>query len=111
MIQQGDIYWVQLDPTKGKEQKGVRPCVVVSGKSMNTFSGLSVVCPLTSVLKHYFGDVVVDPSPENGLSSPSEILVSQLRTIDQQRFEEKIGQISAHQLQKVLKGIFLMLTR
>jgi len=104
------MYWVNLNPIKGKEQRGLRPCLVVSGNSMNQYSGLAIVCPLTSVLKHYVGDVILSPNRENGLLERSEILVSQVRTVDQKRFQQRIGSIDPQQMKEVLRGIVLVLT-
>lgn len=46
-MQRGDIYIVGLDPTKGHEQQGTRPVLVVSPKEFNQFTGLPVVLPIT----------------------------------------------------------------
>lgn len=109
-VQQGEMYWVDLNPIKGKEQRGLRPCLVISGKSMNQYSGLAIVCPLTSVLKHYVGNVILSPNSENGLTERSEVLVSQIRTVDQKRFQKRIGVVHSQQMKEVLKGLVLVLT-
>lgn len=49
MIRRYGIYWVNLDPTIGREVQKSRPCVVVSPEAM-TISGMVVVCPLTTTL-------------------------------------------------------------
>lgn len=48
-VQQGDIYWVSLNPTKGHEQQGRRPVLVVSNDIINTKLVLALIVPITSV--------------------------------------------------------------
>jgi mRNA interferase MazF len=47
-VQQGDIYWVSLNPTKGHEQQGRRPVLVVSNDIINTKLVLALIVPITS---------------------------------------------------------------
>ena len=47
-VQQGDIYWVSLNPTKGHEQQGRRPVLVVSNDIVNTKLVLALIVPITS---------------------------------------------------------------
>ena len=42
---QKDIYWANLNPTKGNEQKGERPVVIISGNTMNKNLGIFIICP------------------------------------------------------------------
>lgn len=48
---QKDIYWADLNPTKGKEQKGKRPVVIISGNTMNKNLGIFIICPNTHHIK------------------------------------------------------------
>lgn len=47
-VQQGDIYWVSLNPTKEHEQQGRRPVLVVSNYIINTKLALALIAPITS---------------------------------------------------------------
>ncbi len=104
---QGGIYIVDLNPSKGHEQKGTRPVVIISGNAFHA-SGVCWVCPLTTKIKNYFGDVVCIPNNENNLSEKSEVLLGQIRTIDQSRLEKKIGQVSSRELKILLDNINLL---
>lgn len=73
----GDVAWVDLDPTRGHEQRGKRPVVVVSSKLYNARAGLALVCPITSVVKGYPFEVAVRVKEISGV-----ILVDQVRSID-----------------------------
>lgn len=47
-VQQGDVYWVSLNPTKGHEQQGRRPVLVVSNDIINSKLVLALVVPITN---------------------------------------------------------------
>jgi mRNA interferase ChpB len=47
-VNRGDIYMVALDPTKGREQQGHRPVLVISATAFNTVTRLPVVLPITN---------------------------------------------------------------
>jgi mRNA interferase MazF len=50
---------VNLRSTKGGEQAGRRLVVIVSGNLLNTYASVVYVCPLTTKIKNYKGDVVL----------------------------------------------------
>lgn len=50
---QGDIVFVDFTPTKGHEQKGYRPAVVISNDAFNNNTKMAVLCPITSNKKYY----------------------------------------------------------
>ena len=76
----GDLIWTDFDPTKGREQAGRRPALVVSSAAFTENTGLAIVCPITSRVRPFPTSVVL-PS-----SSPiaGEILTSHIRSIDTQ---------------------------
>ena len=73
----GDLVWVDLNPTKGKEQAKVRPAIVLSPKSYNQKTGLAIMCPITSVEKGYPFEVVVSETKVTGV-----ILSDHVRSLD-----------------------------
>lgn len=104
-MKQREIWFADLNPTKGSEQSGIRPVVIVSGDSMNDNTGLCLVCPLSSKIKNYSGTTILPKSIRNGLTTDSEVLVFQMRVVTQKRFLNKIGQISVTQLQDIVKEL------
>jgi mRNA interferase MazF len=74
----GDLIWTDFDPTKGREQAGRRPGLVVSSSVFSENTGLAVVCPITSRVRPFPTSVVL-PS---GLPINGEILTSHIRSID-----------------------------
>jgi mRNA interferase MazF len=74
----GDLIWTDFDPTKGREQAGRRPCLVVSSAVFSENTGLAVVCPITSRVRPFPTSVVLPA----GLPITGEILTSHIRSID-----------------------------
>src|SRR5690554_1183378 len=100
-IKQAEIWLTNLNPNKGREQNGVRPVVVISGNLMNEHLDVVITCPLTSKIKNYKGNVVLEPNVKNGLSQPSEILTFHLRSMSKEKLIEKVGKISATELKEI----------
>jgi mRNA interferase MazF len=76
----GDLIWTEFDPTRGREQAGRRPALVVSSAEFTENTGLAVVCPITSRVRPFPTSVVLPPD----LSVTGEILTSHIRSIDTQ---------------------------
>src|ERR1051326_1259150 len=74
----GDLIWTEFDPTRGREQAGRRPALVVSSAEFTEKTGLTVVCPITSRVRPFPTSVVLPP----GLTVAGEILPSHIRSID-----------------------------
>jgi len=75
--QQGDIVWMNLSPTKGYEQSGKRPCYIVTPSVYNKI-GLCLLCPITSHIKGYAGEISLEEIPKvSGV-----ILTDHLRSVD-----------------------------
>ena len=51
--EQGDIVYLNLEPTKGHEQSGIRPAVVISNNVFNKNTKMAIVCPITSNDKEF----------------------------------------------------------
>lgn len=73
----GDIVWIDFDPTKGHEQSGRRPAMVVSLDAYNLISGRALFCPITSKNKGHVFDVLFEGEKVKGV-----ILADQVRTMD-----------------------------
>jgi mRNA interferase MazF len=54
----GDLIWTDFDPTKGREQAGRRPALVVSPSAFTKNTGLAIVCPITSRVRPFPTSVV-----------------------------------------------------
>ncbi len=97
-MKQGEIWYVSLDPAKGSEQAGFRLVVIISGNMLNEHLNVVIVCPLTTKIKNYKGNIVLSPNSENGLKEKSEVLLFHIRSLSKNRFSSKIGKIRASEL-------------
>jgi mRNA interferase MazF len=102
---QKEIYLADLNPTKGQEQKGKRPVVLISGDTMNKNFDVCIICPISSKIKNYAGSVKLEKNKMNRLDEDSEILAFQIRTIAKERMIKKIGEITDGQLKEVFYAL------
>ena len=105
-IRRGDLFYVDLNPTKGSEQRGRRPVLILQNDIGNEVSPTTIIAPLTtkSFTKEYPTNVHI-PKGIAGLKENSTILLSQIRTIDKSRFEHKIGYLPESYMAKVDEAI------
>ncbi len=104
-MKQGEIWLANLNPGKGSEQAGERPVVIISGNLLNQYLPIVIVCPLTSKIKNYKGNIIVQPDKDNGLKVPSEILTFHIRSVSKDRLISKSGFIKPEQLVQIKKGL------
>jgi mRNA interferase MazF len=109
-MQQGDIWFANLNPAKGSEPAGRRPVIVVSGDTLNDTLPIVIVVPVTSQPKSYPTCVLLLASETNGLTKDSEAIPFQVRALSKKRLDKKIGRVTPDELREILKGLFLTLT-
>ena len=73
----GDVVWLQFDPQAGHEQAGHRPALVLSPALYNGKSGLMVCCPLSTKIKGYPFEVLI-----NADGQESVVLSDQVKSLD-----------------------------
>ena len=95
LVRRGDVFMANLDPTIGVEIKKKRPIVVVSNDTINQFSRLVIVVPLTTNIFRLSPSHVLIPKGEGGLGQDSKALTEQIRAMDKQRLTTRIGTLSA----------------
>ena len=109
-IRRGDLFRVDLNPTRGSEQAGRRPVVIIQNDLGNEKAPTVIIAPLTttSFTKHFPTNVYV-PAGTSGLNQDSTILLSQIRTIDKSRLSSKIGHLPPVHLGEVNRAIAISL--
>jgi len=100
-MKQCEIWYADLNPAKGSEQKGNRPVVIVSGNTLNKYLKVVIACPLTTKIKGYKGNLILNPDDQNGLTKKSEVLTFHIRSISKHRLVKKIGIISESRLMEL----------
>lgn len=104
-MRQGEIWYANLNPTLGSEQAGQRPVVIVSGNLLNEHLGIVLGVPLTTKVKNYKGNPVLQPSKANGLKSESEMLVFHIRSISKDRLTRRMGVVEPEDIAKSIKTL------
>ena len=104
-MKQCEIWYADLNPVRGSEQQGFRPVVIISGNLLNKYLKTVITCPLTTKVKGYKGNIILNPTGKNGLSIQSEILVFHVRSISKERLVRKIGEITNEQLLVLKQGL------
>ncbi|WP_204106576.1 MULTISPECIES: type II toxin-antitoxin system PemK/MazF family toxin [Spirulina sp. CCY15215] len=100
-LARGQIWLANLNPTRGREQAGNRPCLIISVDLFNQgASGLVIVLPLTSKEKGIPFHVEVLP-PEGGLKMKSFIKTEDIRSISVERLDRYLGTVSLETLAEV----------
>lgn len=110
VINQGEVFWVDLDDPSGSEPGYRHPHVVVQNNLFNRSRiNTVVVCALTSNLKRAQtpGNVLLSQREAN-LPKQSVVNVSQIFTVDKTQLREKIGTLSARRVREILNGLRLL---
>ena len=95
-IKQYDIWLADLNPRRGTEPGKTRPVVIVQTDLLNEFHLSSVICPITTIVKPDIALLRVHLRKEL-LHKPSDILVDQVRAIDNRRLIKHLGHLTKEQ--------------
>jgi mRNA interferase MazF len=105
----GEVWLVDLNPTRGHEQAGTRPALVVSADEFNHGpAGLVILVPMTTTERHIPLHVPVDP-PEGGLDRRSFIKCEDVRSVSEQRLVRRFGVVSPGTLSLVSDRLRIVL--
>ncbi|CAL67520.1 conserved hypothetical protein [Christiangramia forsetii KT0803] len=74
-MRQGEIWEFYLDQVSGREQGGRRPAIIISGNLLNQYLDVVIVCPLTTSIKNYKGNLILKPNNSNGLQKMRKSLL------------------------------------
>lgn len=112
-IKQFEIHTVDLEPRKGSEQGGERPCVILQTNAVGHIAQALLIAPLTSkqLEKIYPYQVLVRRSQSNGLKTDSKVKLDQLRVVDRARLVKRVGVLEADYVPAVFQAIDVMIDR
>lgn len=106
ILSRGDIWLINLDPTKGSEIQKTRPCVIVSPQEMHDFLRTVIIAPMTTKGRQAPYRVPITHDGKKGL-----VLLDQIRTIDKGRLVKRLGAVSNKTLGtslNILQGAFTL---
>ncbi len=103
-ILRGDIFWADLAPTKGHEQSGRRPVLILSHSTFNEKSGTVIALAITSQPQR--AGFPLTYQLETLLQKQKAwVKISQIRTLSTLRLDNKIGHIDFSEMEKILEGL------
>ncbi len=100
-VRQGDVWWVNLDPSRGAEIQKTRPAVVLSVDSLNRIRRTVIVVPLSTGPAPRPPLVIATPSAGPG----SVAVCDQVRAVDKARLIRRVGQLTVLDLRAVEDGV------
>ncbi len=108
-MKRGDVFWAELVPRSGSEQKGRRPVIILSHDGFNKTPGWRsvIVVPVsTSAGQAMRGPTAVSlPKGAAGLKKDSVALCHQITTLDRAKLTQRLGNLSSDLLNQVEEGI------
>lgn len=107
----GEIWLVNLEPTLGVEIKKIRPVIIINSDAIGKLP-LKLIAPVTD-WKNYFAHnpwhVKINPNNFNNLTKISAVDTLQLRGVDIQRFQKKIGVLSPEEMKIIMVAILTVI--
>ena len=101
-LKQGDLIWINFNPSRGHEQKGKRPAIIISAEDFNTRSTVVYVCPISNTAKQYPYHVKLPKVAEISGS----VLCQHMKSMDlSERGFEYIGSVSEDFMNNLLSVI------
>ena len=107
-IKQFDIWLADLNPSRGTEPGKTRPVVIIQTDLLNDSHLSTIICPITTNIQPEI-ELLRVHLKKNQLDKLSDILVDQIRAIDNKRLVQKIGQLNASQIQTIKRNIRVVL--
>ena len=102
-ILRGEIRWADLNPTKGREQSGMRPVLILSHDVFNERSGTVIAIAITSQLQKAGFPLTLELKTGD-LPKRSWAKISQIRTLSTERIGQVIGKVSQEELAQIIEG-------
>lgn len=104
----GEVWYLNFNPSRGSEQQGVRPALIIQNDTGNMHSPTTIVAAITSTVGRYPFTVVVEKN-EGGLKLQSTVNCAQILTIDKTRLMKRIGMLSQDRMREVDQAIRISL--
>jgi mRNA interferase MazF len=103
-ILRGEIRWADLNPTRGREQAGRRPVLILSNDVFNERSGTVIAVALTSQPQRAGFPLTLELSAP-GLPARSWVKISQIRTLAVERIGQQLAHATAEEMLRVIEGL------
>ena len=104
----GEVWMVDFSPSRGSEQEGTRPALIIQNDVGNIHASTTIVAAITTKIKKYPVTVVLDMD-EGGLKHLSMVNLAQILTLDKSRLKRKVGALSQARLAEVDTALVISL--
>ena len=101
----GEVYWIELDPTRDSEIQKTRPCLVVTDDILNERRNTVVVIPLSTTSPKKFPLYV----PLASMGGGALAVIDQIRTVDKQRIGDRAGYASTSEMERIEEALKIVL--
>ena len=111
-MKQGEIWQINLDPTVGAEIRKIRPSIIVNDDAIGKLP-LKIIVPLSDWKEHYSNApwmVKISPDENNQLNKFSTADCFQIRSISEERFVKKVGEVDASILDQIKRALAIVLS-
>jgi len=108
-ILRGEVYWADLSPTRGREQSGLRPVLVLSHDVLNRRSGTVIALAITS-REQRAGYPLTHRLRSGGLPKDSWAKMSQVRTLSAERLRDRIGVVADGEVSEIVEGLIELIS-
>lgn len=103
-VLRGEIRWADLNPTRGNEQAGLRPVLILSHDVFNARSGTVIAVALTSQAQRAGFPLTLELATSR-LPKRSRVKISQIRTLAVERIGKRLARASPEELAQVIEGL------
>ena len=103
-VLRGEIRWADLDPTRSREQSGLRPVLILSADVFNERSGTVIAVAIKSQAQQAGFPLTLELSSPR-LPRQSWVKISQIRTLSVERIGRKLGSVSPEEVARVIEGL------
>ncbi len=102
----GEVWLVDLNPSRGSEQSGIRPAIVVQRETLERFTVTTLIVPVTTNLRRLkVPGCILIPTGEGGLTQDSAALCYQLAVVDRSRLIRRLGQLPVSRLNEIDRAL------
>jgi mRNA interferase MazF len=105
---QYDIWLADLNPTMGTEPGKTRPVVIIQTDLLNELHLSTIVCPITTNVQPE-AEILRIHLKKTQLPKSSDVLVDQMRAIDNKRFIKKLGKLTSEQVVRLKQNLKIVL--
>ena len=104
----GEVWLVNWNPSRGSEQGGIRPALIIQNDIGNEKAATTIVAAISGTVRRFPMNVPLLP-PEGGIDRSSMVRTSQILTVGKQRLERRLGRLSIERMEAVERALALSL--